>query len=176
TSGRLLLQVYSPVSGQTDLTVSYLTPNAYWLPAYDLRVDNITKPIKISYKAKLVQTSGIDWKQVKLSLSTSTPAQRNNAPDLKTWFLTYVYPNTFISDVLQGKAAGVQMQGVSSLNEVVVVGYGSKRKEEEDKDNSYVEPIYVVNGNIISGAEFRKIKKNAFKTYEVLKNDAAIAT
>lgn len=170
TGGKLVLQLYSAVSVQAELNISYLTPNAYWLPTYDLRVDNIAKPMKLSYKAKLVQTSGIDWQQVKLSLSTSVPAQRNNAPELKTWFLTYVYPDVAgISGYLQGKAAG------TSLNEVVVVGYGGQRRSEE-RDESYVEPIYVVNGNVVSAAEFRRIDKKAFKNIVNLKGAEASST
>ncbi len=43
----------------------------------------------MAYKAKLMQSTGIDWHQVKLALSTSVPAQHNNAPDIKTWFLDF---------------------------------------------------------------------------------------
>ena len=49
-------------------------------------------PLKIFYKAKIVQTTGIDWKQVKLSLSTATPEQKGNAPELQSWFLGYINP------------------------------------------------------------------------------------
>ncbi|MEO7534399.1 MAG: DUF4139 domain-containing protein, partial [Ferruginibacter sp.] len=80
TTGKLMLQLNSPVSGNYNFTISYITQTAYWNPYYDLRVENINKPINLSYKAKVVQSSGIDWKQVKLSLSTSTPNQNGNAP------------------------------------------------------------------------------------------------
>jgi TonB-dependent SusC/RagA subfamily outer membrane receptor len=171
TSGKLVLQVFSPVSGPVDLTVSYLTPNAYWVPAYDLRVDNIAKPLQLSYKAKLVQTSGIDWQQVKLSLSTSVPAQRNNAPDPRTWFLGFVYPEA--SAYYRDK----------SLNEVVVSGYGSTlegrtagvtiRGNRSISESDDVEPLYVVDGKVVSSREFAKIDKNAIKSMNVLKDAAA---
>jgi uncharacterized protein (TIGR02231 family) len=92
TSGRILLQLISPAAGSYDFTVSYITPNAYWKPFYDLKADNSTDPLRLLYKARLVQTSGIDWKQVKLSLSTSVPNQSGNAPLLKAWFLGFVDP------------------------------------------------------------------------------------
>lgn len=177
TSGRLLLQVYSAVSGQIDLTVSYLTPNAHWVPAYDLKVENIAKPLQIAYKAKLVQTSGIDWQQVKLSLSTSVPAQRNNAPELQTWFLSYVYPSVLQLGYPQGKVAGLQAPTSGSLQEVVVVGYGGSRRDsdESDRQTNYVAPIYVVNGNIVTAAEYKKIDKKAFKSSNTLQADKAMA-
>ena len=122
TSGRLVLQLLSPLAGNVVFTVSYLTPTAYWNPSYDLRVDNIHDPMKLLYKAKLVQTSGIDWKQVKLALSTSVPNQGGNAPILKTWFLRYADPyasgyldkSNTIQSIFKGAVPGVQ------LNEVAV--------------------------------------------------------
>jgi len=130
TSGRLLLQLLSPQAGEVIFTISYLTPTAFWNPSYDLRVDNINDSLKLLYKAKLVQTSGIDWKQVKLTLSTSVPNQGGNAPILKTWFLHYVetfmdnesYKSNSLQSMVAGKVAGVQ------LNEVVVAGYGTQKR------------------------------------------------
>jgi uncharacterized protein (TIGR02231 family) len=90
TSGRILLQVLTPVAGSYDFTVSYLTMAAHWEPAYDLKVTGSSDPLQLQYKARLVQTSGIDWKHVKLSLSTSMPSQGGNAPVLKAKFLRFV--------------------------------------------------------------------------------------
>jgi uncharacterized protein (TIGR02231 family) len=89
TSGRILLQVLSPVAGSYEFTVSYLTMAAHWEPAYDLRVTGSSDPLQLFYKARLVQSSGIDWKHVKLSLSTSMPSQAGNAPILKARFLRF---------------------------------------------------------------------------------------
>ena len=75
--GKLLLQLLNPLAGTFDLTISYMTLRAYWNPYYDIRVENISKPLNLMYKAKLVQTTGIEWKKVKLSLATTTPNQQN---------------------------------------------------------------------------------------------------
>ncbi len=75
TSGRLSLQLYSATQANAALTVAYVSPNAYWTPNYDIKVDNIKSPVKLSYKGAITQTTGIDWKKVKLSLSTSVPNQ-----------------------------------------------------------------------------------------------------
>jgi uncharacterized protein (TIGR02231 family) len=119
TSGRLIVQLSAAVAGKYDFTVSYITPNAFWVPFYDIRVDNIKDPMKIIYKAKITQTTGIDWKRVHLSLSTSLPSQWNNAPELNTWFLAYVnpvvsmnrvlYTAPAVANIVQGKVAGVDV-------------------------------------------------------------------
>jgi len=89
-AGRLILQLNCAVAGKYDFTVSYITQNAYWEPFYDLKADNIKAPLQIIYRAKIYQTTGIDWKQVKLSLSTSIPNESGNAPALDPWFVNYV--------------------------------------------------------------------------------------
>jgi TonB-dependent SusC/RagA subfamily outer membrane receptor len=173
TIGKLLLQLYCPLAGQYDFTISYVTPAAGWNPTYDLRVENINKPVALAYKAKLAQSTGIDWDNVKLALSTSVPAQHNNAPDVKTWFLGFVtsgndrapyMSNRYDAPVVapmaehaerkMAMAGGVQLRGAGSVA----------------SDNT---PLYVVNGRIVSDKEFAKIDQSAIKNVEVLKDAAA---
>ena len=177
TAGRILLQLLSPLAGSYDFTVSYLTIAAHWNPFYDLKVDNNTDPLRIIYKARLVQTSGIDWKHVKLSLSTSLPSQGGNAPILKTWFLRFVDPAVWMdarsnsmSNTLESKVTGLELAKSQRLDETVVIGYGSPRTGET---REYTDPIYVVNGKEMSPSEFYKIDKRAIKNIEELKGKDA---
>jgi Domain of unknown function (DUF4139)/TonB-dependent Receptor Plug Domain len=141
-----------------------------------VRVDNISKPLKVVYKAKMVQTTGIDWKKVKLALSTSVPSMWGSAPVLKSWFLSYVNPVSVMErnlgrnriqsyDDLAGKAPGLQ------LNEVVVTDYGNA----PGKRPGTSKPLYIVNGAIMSEDEFAKISQSAIKSLQVLKEDQASA-
>ncbi|MFT3747944.1 MAG: mucoidy inhibitor MuiA family protein [Agriterribacter sp.] len=174
--GRISLQLSVAVSGKYDFVVSYITPNAYWTPYYDIRVDDIKSPLKVVYKSKISQTTGIDWKKVKLSLSTSVPNQWGNAPVLNTWFLAYINPVTVLEQSLAGKAAGVQIRGINSisnLDEVVVVGYSTN--SNTDRTIEEKAPIYIVNGAEMTKQEFSKINKIAIKKMDVLKADAATA-
>lgn len=172
-SGRINLQLSVAVAGKYDFVVSYITPNAYWAPAYDIRVDDIKSPMKIIYKSKISQTTGIDWNKVKLSLSTSVPNQWGNAPVISTWFLAYVNPVSVMEKSLAGKAAGVTIRGANSLSDVVVTGYGAIRNTEGSSDE--MPPLYIVNGAPVTREEFSKINKAAIKNTEVLKADAATA-
>ncbi|WP_315816526.1 mucoidy inhibitor MuiA family protein [Paraflavitalea speifideaquila] len=166
TVGKLILQLYSPAGGTYNFTVSYITPLASWQPTYDLKVENINKPVKLSYKAKLTQTTGIDWQRVKLTLATSAPNQDNNAPVLKSWFLAYQNPAD-MQQTLAGRVPGIAIRGESSqLNEVVVVGYSSRSKEESSDTRDQLEPVYILNGNIISKKDYNKIDPRAIKTWK----------
>jgi uncharacterized protein (TIGR02231 family) len=71
--------------------------------------------------------------------------------------------------MLQGKVAGVSIRGTNSLNDVVVVGYGTSRSEARE----YTEPVYVVNGKEMSPSEFSKIDRRAIKKIDELKGKDA---
>lgn len=115
TTGRITLQLQVSSAGKYTFEVSYIALNASWNPFYDLRVDDIKNPIKLVYKANISQTTGIDWKQVKLSLSTASPNQSGTAPQLNPWFLGYVYPrNNRMLMGIPGAASEIRIRGASS--------------------------------------------------------------
>jgi uncharacterized protein (TIGR02231 family) len=91
-SGEISVTVLTekPVSGK--LSFSYVVTNAGWYPSYDIRVDEINKPVIIFYKANVFQNSGVDWKDVKLSFSNATPWVAGNAPVLNPWFIDFYAP------------------------------------------------------------------------------------
>jgi uncharacterized protein (TIGR02231 family) len=89
STGKLVLQVMNEMAGNVNLDINYLTNAASWKPFYDLRAENVTTPINMMYKAQVVQNSGIDWKKVKLTLSSGNPNQNNQAPTMNPWFLRY---------------------------------------------------------------------------------------
>jgi uncharacterized protein (TIGR02231 family) len=87
SSGKLILQVMNQTAGVIPFDISYLTDNATWAPFYDLRAESVTSPINMMYKAQVVHNTGIDWKKVKLTLSSGQPNQNNQAPISSSWFL-----------------------------------------------------------------------------------------
>ncbi len=128
SKGKLIIQVMNEIAGVVNLDLNYITDNASWTPFYDLRAENITSPINMMYKAQVTQWTGIDWKKVKLTLSSGNPNQNNQAPLLNSWFLRYrdFYENDAnfgVQNQLQGNAPGVKFE------EVVVQGYGRKDKK-----------------------------------------------
>lgn len=118
SSGKLILQVMNEVAGNVPLEISYLTNNATWAPFYDLRANNVTSPIEMMYKAQVTQSTGIDWKNVKLTLSSGVPNQNNQAPLLQAWFLRYGY----VPDYSRNEDAKS-----NELSEVVVQAYSPKK-------------------------------------------------
>ncbi len=127
-SGEILISVTSEKQVSGKLTFSYVVANSGWYPSYDIRVDDIKNPVAIFYKANVFQNSGVEWKDVKLSFSNATPWVAGDIPVLNPWFVDYYYP---ISRMLQGKAAGVNINRSenSALSEVVVAGYAKKEEK-----------------------------------------------
>ena len=75
-------------SGRIDL--SYLAANAGWTPLYDIRSEATTGKISLTYKAQVQQNTGLDWNDVKLSISTNNPYANKTKPTLNPWYIDYL--------------------------------------------------------------------------------------
>jgi hypothetical protein len=87
--------------------ISYLVKDAGWYATYDLRVQDITKPIDLAFKANIRQSSGEDWRDVKLSISNGNPTEGGTAPTLTAWLLRYGAPYATNSQATGDKNAVV---------------------------------------------------------------------
>jgi uncharacterized protein (TIGR02231 family) len=70
-----------------SIRISYFVGNAGWIPVYDLRAEDINSPISFSYRAKVYQSTGSDWRNVTLTISTGNPTVGGQIPVLYPWFL-----------------------------------------------------------------------------------------
>jgi uncharacterized protein (TIGR02231 family) len=74
-------------SGMVTLEISYRTPNASWIPAYEMRAQAAEKSLQVMYSGNVRQNTGEDWNNVDLTLSTARPATSGNFPVLWRWTL-----------------------------------------------------------------------------------------
>ncbi|MCJ7820910.1 MAG: DUF4139 domain-containing protein, partial [Bacteroidales bacterium] len=131
-SGEIEVTVSSekPVSGR--FTFSYVVSNAGWYPSYDIRVDDITKPVTLFYKANVFQNSGVEWKDVKLSFSNATPWVSGDVPVLYPWFIDYYSPPNIM---IRGVASSVKRSEAPMQAEMAVM---DKKMEVEEAEAAYV--------------------------------------
>jgi len=116
-TGEIVVTVTGTKTASGKLKLSYVVMNAGWYPAYDIRVDDISSPASIIYRANIWQNSGIDWKDVKVSLSNASPMTAGALPTLNPWFIDFYQPYEY-----------------SGLNEVVVArGVKSKPAARYEK-------------------------------------------
>ena len=118
-----------PVSGR--MTFSYVVSNAGWYPSYDIRVDDITKPVTIFYKANVFQNTGVTWKDVKLSFSNATPWVAGDVPVLDPWFIDYYYPAPSPSVRIRGTGSGEERAEARMVQDAGVTNFEIKTKEME---------------------------------------------
>lgn len=77
----------------SKMHISYITPDAGWSPAYDIRSQGMDKPILLTYKADVIQNTGLNWDKVKLVLTSTNPSLNITAPTLSPWYLALYNDN-----------------------------------------------------------------------------------
>jgi len=78
---------------QAKFNFSYIVSNASWYPQYDIRAEDAHHPIQLHYRAMIRQNTGVEWKNVKLTVSTGNPNSNSIIPQMNPWYLNY-YLNT----------------------------------------------------------------------------------
>jgi len=92
-SSTIIVTVSSKVPVSGSLTTTYITSNAGWYPLYDIRAKDSKSPVQLAYKAQVYQNTGYDWKNVKITLSTTNPAAGGNKPELSNWYVNIYDPS-----------------------------------------------------------------------------------
>lgn len=180
TSGVLRLELTSPLATTCNFTISYYTTAASWNPYYDINIESTDKPIKIVSKAKVRQTTSIDWQKVKLTLSTATPSNGKVAPLFKTWFLEQIRYRPTARDAAMAQNSISYYKGnkeEETLDEVVVTGYGTQKMMVRGAStiNNSVQPLYIVDGKEVDGDYFSSMDQNMIKDVSVLKDASSTA-
>lgn len=78
--------------GTVTLDLTYMVRGPQWHPMYDLRVDSQEKTMTIEYKATVTQSTGEDWNNVTLSLSTARPNIGAEPPELSPQYVVKDQP------------------------------------------------------------------------------------
>ena len=88
-SSRIAIVVSTPQAKTVTTRINYVVTNAGWQPQYDVRVAEIDQPLKLQYRAKVQQHTGVDWENVRLNLSTGNPFVSSIKPELATYYLSF---------------------------------------------------------------------------------------
>jgi len=104
--GEIMVEIDCKSSISASFTFDYLVNNAGWTPLYDIRAINTDKDIELHYRANIYQNTGIDWNNVKLSVSTGNPHQNGIIPNMNVWYLNFSSPN--YGGSYMGKSRSIQ--------------------------------------------------------------------
>lgn len=127
----------APKAATAGVVVSYTTWSAGWFPVYDLRSNEINSPVELIYKAKIFQSTGSDWNDVNLTISTGNPSAGGQAPEIMPWYLNIYNPVVLSDDndrkdryeMAPAMAADVEFRGqykdeeITTLSQTVQMDY-----------------------------------------------------
>ncbi len=134
-----VVSVDMSAEGEFTLELSYLVTQARWQPQYDVRVtmdeDGNHGEVELTYTGLVRQSTGENWEQVSLALSTARPSQSAILPELEPRYLDiHTPPQPFVAPA----ASAMPMRATRLI--------GAKRKaggqRDESEDTLMSEAVY----------------------------------
>ncbi|MFT7612663.1 MAG: hypothetical protein ACI9J3_001626 [Parvicellaceae bacterium] len=127
----IVVRISSKIKTNAKIFLSYIVSDAGWSPIYDIRSKGVADPVNLVYKGNVWQTTGNDWENVNITLSTGNPSVSNSAPTVKPWVLSFDPPfrpyrgNTFqtksmlvYSDSVSNRNSNLQMNGAYEIDDI----------------------------------------------------------
>ncbi len=131
-----------------EIEISYHISGASWKPEYDIRIGE--NHVYISYLAAIRQSTGEQWDNVSIVLSTITPSRTTKVPKLEPWFIAPSPPK---------KTSGLDETIDSKLMAASGIGMPNSRM-------SYSQVIR---------EEFPEVHKAELENAEIVRSDMAIS-
>lgn len=75
-----------------QIEISYLISEASWTPIYEARINSSDKTLQLFYSGLVRQSSGEDWNNISLTLSTAKPAISSKKPNIFPWYIDITTP------------------------------------------------------------------------------------
>lgn len=75
---------------ELELELTYLVDGAVWRSSYDLRL--VEDTVTVTWFGLVSQSTGEDWPECELQLSTARPAAMTAVPELSPWYLDRLQP------------------------------------------------------------------------------------
>ncbi len=116
------VRLTAAAAGALDLALSYALPGANWAPVYDARLRTERRELELGYFALVRNSTGEDWKDIALTLSTARPSLGGGVTEPAAWTLDVMAgvnrpPNRSIADTFT--------VGSGSSNQGVLIAAGS---------------------------------------------------
>lgn len=174
TMGEIIVTINSTAATQASLELTYLVTNAGWAPFYDIKVSDIAKPANFIAKANIVQHTGENWNNVKLTLSTGNPSLSNVKPVLYPWNIDFGYPprqtsggfNAVSAVAYESKVSAEMIDARSSADFIV------QREAAASIEFIIDIPYTILSGSSENIIEYKQDKLNTeFSYYAVRKLD-----
>lgn len=116
----VLIEIDAPAKTTAEFTISYLVSQAGWFPNYDLRVNDLSQPIDLTYKAQVFQNTGEDWNDVLLTFSNGQPNSSGVTPKLEPWYLNFKRNTVFLDQEYKSNfGMPAYLKGIKNVTGIV---------------------------------------------------------
>jgi len=133
----LKIDLAAAAATRATLRVTYAVRHAHWDPLYDARLDTSAPDHKVALelvrRAEIVQSTGEDWSNVALSVSTVRTARGGSAPELKTLIAQYPPPP------MQMPAPAATLEKPRALARSAASDIADKRMKQAEEQEATVE-------------------------------------
>ena len=117
----VVVQIEAAKSGSIDLGLTYMVPEARWVPQYDVRVAAESKTVELLYAGMVLQSTGEDWEKIDLSLSTARPDLGGVKPELSPWYVSISEPMRMQKGGLMSRVDRMEVAGAAAQEMVVTM-------------------------------------------------------
>lgn len=159
----IILKVYSKNEVNTQFKISYLVTAAHWTPTYEIRCENTSKPLLLHCRAKIVQTTGFDWNNVNIKLSTANPNQNHNRPVLYPIFVDFMQPDYYNNQLRGQQASGYK----NMMNDKAPSPAGLVQMMSAEKSISQMDKEEFVDGMKIDANQITILEGEMMVEYEI---------
>lgn len=146
-------------AGTIDLDLTYLVHGASWQPVWDARLDPAAKRVELGLQALVQQTTGEDWTDVALVVSSAQPERRTTVPELQPLYLAKYTPRPQYD------------MGVAAESESMKAPRAmAKQSARDDAGASFAPPPVVVRTNLMATSFEAANRASIPSTGELRKN------
>jgi len=91
----ILAEIFNPNTAfVSDIQLIYFAEHSGWIPVYEIYYNGDNK-IKINYRAKILNNTGTDWKNQKITITSADPFEFYSAPDLQPLYINKSNMNSY---------------------------------------------------------------------------------
>ncbi|KJS45574.1 MAG: hypothetical protein VR71_01330 [Roseovarius sp. BRH_c41] len=141
----LAVAITSDTETQGMLTVTYTIPDAGWQPLYDLHLARDSGALRIDRGAFVQQSTGENWQNISLSLSTLRPSEQTEPGQIWPWIPRIQDPEE-IQPLARGKAESGLMTMAAPMAEAANADMASASFDGLSVTYSYPTPVTVTTG------------------------------
>ncbi len=161
-------------AGKVTIRLAYVVTGAGWVPHYDARFQLADASVKLDLSGEVHQSTGEDWTDVRLILSTAAPQQGTAPPRLDPFWLQEQYyreRDGYAEEegMYDSDDAGMALGSTAIADRVTAFEFTATRAEDVPADGT-VRRVFLtslaMNGDVIHEVVARKVE-SAYLTSKV---------